>query len=71
MSAAEGVNLAGNNGHANNNASMFAGGFAAAMVLGVGMYMNQKKRATYTVVDAATPLSVAVGPVTNSYGSSA
>jgi hypothetical protein len=69
--AVQGVNLAGNNGHANNNAPMFAGGFTAAMVLGVGMYTYQKKRATYTVVDAATPLSVAVGPATNSYGSSA
>jgi hypothetical protein len=61
MSAAEGVNLAGNNGHANNSASMFAGGFAAAMVLGVGMYMHQKKRiwgSGYGLIDSeAAPLA--------------
>jgi hypothetical protein len=61
------------NGRSNNKGPYFAvGGFAAAMVVAVGMYTYQKNRPTYVVVDEATPLAKMAGVATsNTYGASA
>ena len=72
FSATEGANLAANNERAESNGAMFAGGFAATIVVAVGMYAYTKKRGAG--VSEATPLAgsdYASSNNANNYGASA